>query len=187
MSVVKDTGWLDFGTFSDDASAGSIAWSNPANAAAQDAVLTNAIGGYSAGTFYSHYLKSLDPQSLPDLNGQAISGIEVGVFRQESAGSPTRRTYDNVVQLVVGGSIVGNNKADTVTEWPTYGSGAYAYYGGAADLWGLALAGANIDANFGVVVQAKEISENSSYQPTAYIDHVMVKIYYQSNSFLGLI
>lgn len=186
---MADTGWLDFGTFSDDSSVGSLAWTNPSYAQTLNSQRASIIGPYSSGTFYSHYLKCTNPQGLPSFSGKVITGVEVDFYKEESTGTPTRRTWDEVVKLVVGGSVVGNNYADTVTEWPVYNTSYYITYGGPTDLWGLSISTSDIDSNFGVVLESRMNTQNSSFQVTSYVDHVRVKIYYEEDTslFLGLL
>lgn len=60
---------------------------------------------------------------------------------------------DATVKLLKGGSVVGDNKADAVTKWPS--SDADKAYGGSADLWGTTITPAEVNASdFGAVVSA---------------------------------
>lgn len=66
-------------------------------------------------------------------------------------------TYNTVVdanvKLVRGGSFVGNDKADTSTQWA--GSPSEVEYGGASDLWGTTFTPAQVNASdFGVGIAA---------------------------------
>lgn len=82
-------------------------------------------------------------------------------------------TVDNVAKLVVGGSVVGSNLADTVTTWPS--AVAYTSYGGATNLWGtggITAAQAN-GSTFGFVFSATVASGE-----TASIDHIRMTTYY---------
>lgn len=77
---------------------------------------------------------------------------------------------DNVVKLVRGGSVVGNNAA-VATQWPP--DVAPASYGGAADLWGTALSPSQVNASdFGVVLSA---TVNAGQ---ARVNAVRVKVHY---------
>ncbi len=77
---------------------------------------------------------------------------------------------DNVVKLVKGGSVVGNNNA-SASQWPS--GDAPATYGGAADLWGTTLSPSDVNAsNFGVVLSA---TVNAGQ---ARVDAVRVRIHY---------
>lgn len=87
----------------------------------------------------------------------------------------TGATVDNVVKLVVGGSVTGTNLADAVTLWPA-SVGGYTSYGGASNLWGtggITVAQANDASNFGVVFSATVASGE-----TASIDHIRMTVYY---------
>ena len=100
-------------------------------------------------------------------NGSTIDGIEVAWKRKGEFG------VDNIVKLVQGGSVAGDDKADIVTSWPSPVV-AYASYGGAADLWGLAWTPAQINAsNFGVV-----LSGSTSEATILSVDHVRITVTY---------
>ena len=62
---------------------------------------------------------------------------------------------DNVISLVKGGVVFGDNKARANTSiWPT--SDTYISYGSSSDSWGVSLSGSDInDTTFGVVISAK--------------------------------
>jgi hypothetical protein len=82
------------------------------------------------------------------------------------------REIDHAVQLIKGGTIVGNNLANT-TSWPA--TDAYVSYGGSSNLWGSTWALSDINANnFGVAIAAR--IQNG----TARIDHVRVSVTYFS-------
>lgn len=105
--------------------------------------------------------------------GSIIDGIVVEVERSESNADDNIR--DILVSLTkTGATYLGDNKADTVTEWPTVD--AYKTYGGAADLWGASWSVAEINsANFGVFFAAKH---SSGTTPTARVDHIRITVYY---------
>lgn len=82
---------------------------------------------------------------------------------------------DAQVSLIGDGStVVGGNKANTSSDWPT--SDGDAVYGGAADLWGATLTPAVVNsANFGVIVSATV----PSAAPTLSVDSIEVKVMYR--------
>jgi hypothetical protein len=83
------------------------------------------------------------------------------------------RNLDNIVSLVQGGTVTGNNYALTTTDWPT--ADAYTSYGGATDLWGTAWALADVNAaNFGAALSA--IVQNG----TARVDHFRMTVWSHS-------
>lgn len=70
-----------------------------------------------------------------------------------AAGFTYTSVVDANVKLVRGGSFVGNDKADTSTQWP--GSPSEVEYGGASDLWGTTFTAAQVNASdFGVGIAA---------------------------------
>jgi len=103
-----------------------------------------------------------------------IKGIEVDVERSVDTGSDVT---DDLVQLVVGGSLVGDDKA-TADAWPT--SDAVANYGGDEDLWGLTPTRSQVVASdFGVEIRATK--GTSITDITASIDHITITIHYDTN------
>ncbi|MBK6281838.1 MAG: hypothetical protein IPF54_03470 [Draconibacterium sp.] len=67
---------------------------------------------------------------------------------------------------------VGDNKANTTTDWPT--SETAFPYGGTSDLWGTTWTPAEINAiNFGVSLVA-----NSNNNRTAYVDYISIAVTY---------
>lgn len=155
------------GTFADDASVGTVAWSNPSNAqtsndarATATSITTNVV---------SHYLKATNfGFSIP--SGATIDGILVEI---ERSASTSNNNKDNSIKIVKGGTIQGNEKA-VADAWPT--TDAYASYGGAADLWGLTWTPTDINAaDFGVVVSAQSYSGGLL---GARVDHIRITIYY---------
>lgn len=146
MATITTT-FTSFANLSRSGSNGQT-WVNASNAQASDNAYANLSGSVVDG--YTPYLKCT---GLTDLvpAGATITGITITIERKDTGGGPT---YDSVVQLVKGGAISGNNKADTTTRWPT-GTDANATYGGSADLWGLTggISVSEINASdFGVVI-----------------------------------
>jgi hypothetical protein len=103
-----------------------------------------------------------------------VKGVEVSVERMVDGGSDVT---DDLVQLVVGGSLSGSDKA-SISAWPT--TEAAATYGGSTDLWGLTPTRAQIVASdFGVEIRATKGDSVTARQ--ARIDHVTITIHYDSN------
>jgi len=152
-------------SFVDDASVGTVAWSNPANAQYSDNVYASVT--LNSGII-SHYLKATGfGFSIP--SNATINGILVEVERKAAAGT----IGDYSVKLVKGGAISGNNKADTTNNWPT--TDTYKSYGGSTDLWGLSWTAADINAsNFGMAIACRGYAANS----ISYIDHIRITVYY---------
>jgi len=103
-----------------------------------------------------------------------VKGVEVSVERMVNSGSDVT---DDLVQLVVGGSLSGSDKA-SASAWPT--TEAAATYGGSTDLWGLTPTRAQVVASdFGVEIRATKGTSVTARQ--ARIDHVTITIHYDSN------
>ena len=158
------SGPLNYGTFADDATVGSVAWSNPSNA-------TGSNNGYATAVLnpgdYSHYLKATGPGF--SVSG-TINGIVVAVERKTSGG-----IIDDSggVYLIKNGTISGDNKASS-TQWTT--GDTYETYGSSSDLWGQTWTPGNINAaDFGFVIA---IFSDSTEARTASIDHIRVTVYY---------
>ena len=125
------------------------------------------------GHRYSNYLQgSQFGFDLPDET--QILGVEVNIYRLSSSHNPN--VVDNVVSLVQAGSIVGDNKADSINSWPT--SFTMATYGGPADLWGSDWTPSDVnDANFGVVLAVNR-DNNGNNSRDAAVDFMQITVYY---------
>jgi len=159
----------DGGTFVDDntGSIGTVAWSSTTNAqTSDDNYATAALSGPNTD---SHYLKSTGfGFSIPA--GATITGITVSIEKSSNSSS----IRDKVVSLVKGGSIIGDDKADTSTNWGA--SDTIITYGTSTDLWGQNWTASDInDANFGFVLSAHHIASGTH---VAKIDHVTITVYY---------
>jgi len=110
----------------DSGSGGDRAWSYPEYAKQSDDKHAEVSAGAGV-TSYSHYLKATDfGFSIP--SDATIDGILVEIERHASANSGTNWVKDWKVYLLKGGSVVGDNKADTTNNWPT--TDTYKSYGG---------------------------------------------------------
>ena len=149
-------------TGSDLSGVGTTAWTNAGaitTSGAPYAVASNI--SYNGGI--THYLTATNfGFTIP--TGALITGVTVTMNRYSSGSSPSY-VKDNIVELIRGGSIVGLNRANTSTTWPT--SLGTATYGGTADTWGLTgLSSTDINAtNFGVALSA---TNTNTYQYPAY-------------------
>ena len=158
------------GTVVNDATVGTRPWNSPTGAnvsdniyATQDPIITTT----------SHYLKCTN-FAFNEVVGK-VTGIKVEVERLANADLLGDYVVDNSVRLVLGGTIQGNNKADTVTHWPLADS--YAVYGGDGDLWGLLpLAAEARDSGFGVALAC---DTNVSGMNGALVDHIRITVYYE--------
>lgn len=161
---MSSQGPLSGGTFTDDATIGTLAWSSPGSAISSNDDYATASLGFSQVT---HYLRVTN-FGFTVTAGAAIDGIIVGVERNASVADCIT---DASVRLYTG-SFVGSDKA-TATHWPT--TDTYVDYGGAADVWGAVLTDTNINASsFGVGIAATRIGSSSF----ASIDHIRITVYY---------
>ena len=162
------------GAGADDASnGGNLAWSNTSNITAQD--ISYADSNISAGQ-KTHYLTATNfGFSVP--SGATIDGVVVTVNKEVSLGT----AVDSSVKLIKNGVIGGNDKADTVTDWPA-SSATNTFYGASSDLWGLSLTSSDVNtSNFGVAIAAS----NSSGTPDPSIDDIKIKVYYTSHPLIA--
>ncbi len=153
-------------TGADVAGVGTLTWTTPNNILASD----NADASITSMNGTSHWLQATGfGFAIPA--GSTINGIVVGI---ERAGS-SYRVQDSTLKLLKAGTVVGDSKAATGTNWPA--ADAYASYGGAADLWGTAWSVAEINAaNFGVALSA--VISAGKQNASAYVDHMRITVYY---------
>ena len=158
------------GTMANDATVGTIAWTNPNNAKVSDNVYATAS---NFGGTTTNYLKATNfGFSIPA--GATINGMIVEIERKTN--NPGAGV-DNAVRIVKGGVIGSTNKASGVN-WT--GSDTYATYGSSSDLWGETWNGTDInDSIFGVVISAKDTVGESA---TLTIDHIRITVYYTALS-----
>jgi len=161
------------GSIVDDSSVGDCAWKDPTYAKASDNKYATVSPTPLSG--FSHYLKATNfGFSIP--SGATINGIKVEIERHANYNTGSLWVKDWKVYLLKNGNVVGDNKADTSTNWPT--SDAYKSYGGSSDLWGTSWTASDINnANFGVVL-AVQMASGVVPPPTAYVDHIRITVYY---------
>lgn len=109
-------------------------------------------------------------------SGATIVGIEAAVERKSSSNVAFSYITDELVQIIKGGTISGDNKADTSTHWPT--SDGVAAYGAADALWGLSFTDTDINSStfgFGIVALAHRSGKAS---PLASVDFMSMTVYY---------
>lgn len=106
--------------------------------------------------------------SIP--SGATIDGIVVEWRKKVD----TPIVVDQSVKIVKGGSIIGNEKGDGVTQW----SGTYGYisYGGSSDLWGTTWSESDIEASgFGCGIAALGGAPTGGIP---YVEHCRITVYY---------
>lgn len=152
------------GAGADDASAGSIVWVLPGNILSQNGVNTT-----STANPTTHYLKATNfGFTIPE--GATINGVVAEVYSASAHDG-----VDNTIKLVKGDAVTGNNKSTAQGAISGYRS-----FGGAADLWGVALTSADVnDATFGVVAQ---YSNGGKGSPVCAIDHIRMTVYYTASA-----
>lgn len=133
------------GTGANNADAGTVAWSNPDRVTADDGSNATASTKGSSTTQYLHATNF--SFSIP------ANSIRIGAQVRKQHFSSGGNMVDHTIQLIVGGTRTGDNKADTMTAWP--GSATNADYGDAYDSWnaGLTPAGVN-SSSFGFATRA---------------------------------
>lgn len=104
-----------------------------------------------------------------------VLGIQVEIERyNETAAMGV--VEDSDVVLYRGGSIIGDDKADSGVAWPLTDPDTYKVYGGPTDLWGATWTPAQINgSDFGVWLTAIETAFDAA---EARIDHVRITVTY---------
>ncbi|MBI3654094.1 MAG: hypothetical protein HY231_23940 [Acidobacteria bacterium] len=154
---------------SDNAVGGITAWTNPGNITANDSTFATYNSSTNSNDL-SQYLKATN-------FGFAVSGTINGIVVEiRHAKSHSGGDYkDLVVKLVINGTVSGNNKADTATQWPS--SATVATYGSSSDLWGTTPTATDINAsNFGCVLQIQDAT--SAETGFAMVDYFKITVYY---------
>lgn len=149
------------GTGADDATVGTVAWSNTSNITADD--ISNATASLNASQ--SHYLKATNfGFSIPA--GSIIDGIETRFKRSGGA-----FITDTDVKIVKGGAI-SSTDLSAGAAWSV--GEEFVTFGGATSKWGETWTATDInDSTFGVVLSA-----TGSALATASVNVVDIKIYY---------
>lgn len=163
------------GTGANDASVGTVAWSNPTRITASDDSRSQAARAGSSST--SQYLKGTNfGFSIP--TGATIDGITVEIERYKSAGSGI--CVDNEIKIVKADGTIGTTNKASGTNWTT--SESFFTYGGASDLWGETWTAADInDADFGIVIRIT-LTMSAESSVNADVDSVRITINYTESS-----
>lgn len=153
-------------------------WTNPANAAIDDATEAQITAAtYDNGDISYLLLPFSFGFAIPA--GATIDGIVVEIDRRCFAGS----AVDNRVQLAKGtafANLVGTNKA-SATAWPT--TSTIATYGSPTDLWGATWTPAEVNDNaistaFAVFLSVKATANNTDVG----VDFIRATVYYTEAS-----
>ena len=159
-----------------NATVGTVAWTAPVNALSSNNVYATA--GLVRNTT-SNYLNctGFDFSAVP--SGATITGITVYVERKSSRNN---RIRDAFTYLIKGGVISTAYNGATATSWTT--ADVTEAHGGAGNLWGTTWTHADVTAaNFGVAFAAINYSATDTATRTASVDHISVKVDYQSSPF----
>jgi hypothetical protein len=144
---------------------GDVDWSNRTNIYSDNGLYAS----FWVFVMNTRYLHATDYDfAIP--SDATINGIMVEI---EKYYSDTAYVRDNTVQLIKGGTKMGDNKASG-SAWPT--SAGITTYGGPSDLWGLSFTPADINASdFGVALKAEGVNNSSHY---GYVDYMRITVYY---------
>lgn len=164
------------GAMATEANGTSVDWSTPDEAKTSNNTYAYCVQPFSSRV--SYYLNATTfGFAVPA--GSTIDGIVVEIERKAKYNSTYHYVDDGTVQLLVGGSRSGDNKAATAVKWPT--SDAVVDYGSASDLWGLTPTVDEVNASdFGVSIAAVIRSEigKGHTNNTAYVDFISITVYY---------
>ena len=164
----------DANTLVNDASYGTIAFTDPAYAQLSDANRATASVTPSELTGTTNYLKATDfGFSIPP--SSSICGIIVEIEKSASGINSQTSVTDDMVKIVKRGLVVGNNEA-LGGNWPA--TDTYFTYGSYNTLWGTSLTPADINAaDFGIVIAAN-LNGVTNILPSALINHIRVSVYF---------
>ncbi len=160
-----NSGATNGGTWADDASLGTISWSNPSHAQFADGIIS--ICSLSTGDT-GHYHKTTNfGFAVPA--GATIVGIKFEV----KADTSDSVAIDDHVRLVIGGVISGSNLATGTVPI----GGTYTVYGGPTSLWGLTPTAAQVNAStFGAVINYTDPDVIQGDDVS--IDHTRMTVYW---------
>jgi len=146
---------------------GTLVWTNPGNVVSDN----NSYATAGAATGQTNYLEATGYGfAIP--TDATISGITVVIRRLGTTGGGND-VRDAVVSLIKAGTVTGDNKADTGTDWTT--TETPITYGNDGDLWGTSWTPAQINAsNFGVALSASLNGKQAS------VDFIQVTVSYST-------
>ena len=147
--TTDSTGWFVFQTAA-NVSVGDTAWSNVNNALDDDADYASVSLSLEDA---SDYLTLTNPSGISIPGGATISAVHFRIKRHAPGGDI--QDYD--IRAVKGGTRVGNNLADSVTEWTA--SDVTVDYGGT--LLGTSWIDTDFGSNFGIAIQVLDKDAHS--------------------------
>lgn len=176
------------GSFVNDASVGSLDFTNPTNGLSSDNAYASVIALAVTPT-NSKYLKATNfGFSIPST--ATIKGVTVSMEKSQlwlTGLVGLQSVADNSVMLVKGGSVSGSNKSAS-GNWGY--SDAITTYGGAADMWGNTLTYSDVNStNFGVAISTLMqglVVLGVNVLPIAYVDQITMSVTYEVPLPVGL-
>lgn len=152
---------------------GVVSWTTPGNITALDGARATAVWA-STGVSRILYAQFSGLSAVPV--GATPTGVIVRVHRDYSA-TLAQNVRDHTVRLTKDGTnMVGDNLADTSTNWPQAG-GVNKDYGSASNLWNTTLTAAEVRAAaFGVMIKAQFLTGTAS--TSARIDVIWINVHY---------
>lgn len=157
------------------AALGGVAWTNLHRMRVEDDSGVGASPIYAGSN--SQWLLT-GPIKLRDAGvpvGATISGFRWRVRRLQTNANGVVKIRDLNVSMFLNGSSSGDNKADTVTDWPT--SYADKFYGGSSDMWGL-LGLINEEDEVQLAVLAQGVGGVLGTAEVAVIDYIELEVFY---------
>ena len=153
-----------------DATLGSVDWSNPGNVVADDGTAATA-ALTTGGSTTSKYLKATGfGFNIP--SSATITGVMAEVERYKDVS--TNKIQDAAIRLVKANSVVGNSQSSNtvLTSVPTYRS-----YGHDTNLWGTSLTPSDVNSTtFGLAYSASFTSGSGTTNVN--VDHIRLTVYY---------
>ncbi|KPJ63742.1 hypothetical protein AMJ44_14065 [candidate division WOR-1 bacterium DG_54_3] len=171
--LVGITDWKSPGTCANVDRDGKSEWLDVDRVKIQDDLYA---GDFFPGQEYNDWLRCTNfgftTDDIPD--GATIFGIEVEIDKYCPYASG--EISDSALYLRKAAGQVGDNKADTVTLWPTSDTDTYISYGGSNDDWNSGLVDSDIrDSGFGIDFSA---FNNMAEIMQAKIDHIRIRIHW---------
>ncbi|MBS1932834.1 MAG: T9SS type A sorting domain-containing protein [Bacteroidetes bacterium] len=142
-------------------------------------VLLSGVTNYITATNFNFNAAGINPAST-------VCGIEVDVQKKGSVltvlGVPTAFITDNVVSIIKNNTIITAANRAQSGNWAT--SDTWYSYGSTTDAWGTTWTLADVlSSDFGVAISAR-LTSIATLLPTASIDNIRIKIYYDNGSSL---
>ena len=162
------------GTGADDATVGTVAWTNPGNITTSNG--TGATCAPVGAAITTHYIKGTNCGFAAIPGGATITGIAVAIKRRVT-GATTEVVRDSAVKIVKASAAIGTTNKATTTPWPNTNY-QFSYYGGQNDLWGETWVPADFaDVDVGVVFSAVT-SDPGGESATLDVDYIFITVYY---------